>query len=106
MREDYKPTDEIKDSQYAIRTRQLVLERLPLFLHERTHAKAAVTYSWLKDSDHFQVTDVGKLTLTRTLQFGPQRIVKTQEASATAARKNTGPVQLWISGNNQLDLFE
>jgi Protein of unknown function (DUF3684) len=106
VREDYRPTDEIKDSRHAIHTRDLVLERLPLFLHERTHTKATVTYSWLKDSDHFQVTEVGKLTLTRTLQFGQLKIVKTQEASATAERKRMGAIRLWISGNNDLDIFE
>ncbi|KAF8523641.1 hypothetical protein JB92DRAFT_3140729 [Gautieria morchelliformis] len=106
VREEYKPTDIIRASQHAVKTRHLVLERLPLFLHERTPAQAAVSYSWLENSDNFVVTEVGKLVLTRTLQFGQTRIVKTQEASATAERKGKGPIRLWIAGNNQLDLFE
>lgn len=97
---------EIKDSQFAEQTRRLVLERLPLFLHERTLAKTAVTYAWLNDPDHFLVAEVEKLKLTRTLQFGQSKMVKSQEASATADRKGMGAVRLWICNYTQLDLFE
>ncbi|KAF8581823.1 hypothetical protein K439DRAFT_1513339 [Ramaria rubella] len=106
VREEYKPSVEIKGSMRASETRRLVLERLPLFLHERTHAKVAIPYSWLNKPENFLVTEVGKLTLTRTLQFGQIKMVKTQEASATAEQKEKGPVQLWIGGNSQVDLYE
>ena len=106
IREEYKPTDAITNSPFALETRSLVLERLSLFLDEQTQARAAVPYSWLANSDNFLVSEVGRLTLTRTLQFGQIRIVKTQEASATAERRGKGAVRLWISRSSQLDYFE
>ncbi|KAF8513724.1 hypothetical protein BU17DRAFT_95084 [Hysterangium stoloniferum] len=106
VHEEYKPSTEIKDSSRALEMRRLVLERLPLFLHERTHGKTTMTYSWLNTPGNFLVTEVGKLTLVRTLQFGKTKAVKTQEVSATAGRKGSGPVQMWIGGNSQVDLYE
>lgn len=106
IREEYKPTDVVKDSTQALETRRLVLERLSLFLDEQTQSRAAVSYSWLASSDNFLVTEVGRLTLTRTLQFGQVKMIKTQEASATAERKGKGAVRLWLSRSGALDFFE
>lgn len=84
----------------------LILERLPLFLHERMHSKPSVTYDWLSKDGNFVVIEVGKLTLTRTLQFGSTKMVRSQEAFATASRKVRGPVVMWIGANTQLDYYE
>ena len=47
VREDYKVSNEISDKKTASDVWTLVLERLPLFLHEHTHARTNVSLSWL-----------------------------------------------------------
>ncbi|GJJ14590.1 hypothetical protein Clacol_008856 [Clathrus columnatus] len=114
VKEEYRPSMEIRDSQRANEMRRLVLERLPLFLHERTpgygaQGKSAFSYSWLNTPGNFIVIEVGKLVLIRSLQFSGNRSVKQQEVSATASQtgsRGKGPVQMWIAGNSQVDLYE
>ena len=94
--------------------RALVLERLPLFLHEHTHARTNYSYSWLNNEKNFIVRAFSKLTVTRHLKFGAVRLSKDQDASA-AARKNgggfglgfgQGSIELWVAGNVQIDMYE
>lgn len=114
VKEEYRPSAEIKDSPRANEMRQLILERLPLFLHERTpghgtQGKSTVSYTWVNTPGNFMIAEVGKLLLVRTLQFAGSRAVKQQEISATASRtgvKGKGPIQMWIAGNSQVDLYE
>lgn len=106
VREEYKPSSEVRDSLNPIRLRKDILERLPLFLHERTHGKTKVTYEWLSAPGNFIVTEVGKLTLTRTLQFGQLKLEKSQDVYATATRKGKGPVTMWIGANTKIDHYE
>ncbi|KIJ33557.1 hypothetical protein M422DRAFT_783144 [Sphaerobolus stellatus SS14] len=106
VHEEYKPGIEVRDSSRANQIRTLVLERLPLFLHERTHSKPIVSYDWLNKDGNFIVTEVGKLTLTRTLQFGQHKISKSQEVFAMTTRKGKGPVTMWLGANTNADYYE
>ncbi|KAF7376003.1 hypothetical protein MSAN_00015000 [Mycena sanguinolenta] len=106
VKEEYKTSSQSKDQQTAIETRALILERLPLFLHEHTHARTRVTYNWLNQEAHFIVTCFGKLSVTKTLDFGDIRTSRTQEASAAAKRIGSGPINLWLAGNAQVDMYE
>ncbi|KAJ6558581.1 hypothetical protein DFH09DRAFT_1037162 [Mycena vulgaris] len=106
VKEEYKTSAEIKDSRTAAEIRALILERLPLFLHEHTHARTRVTFNWLNTEAHFIVTSFGKLSVTKTLVLGDLRKSRTQEASAVAKRIGAGPIQLWLAGNAQVDMYE
>ncbi|KAJ7188459.1 hypothetical protein C8R46DRAFT_1171527 [Mycena filopes] len=106
VKEEYKTGMEVKDSRAAAEIRTLILERLPLFLHEHTHAKTRVSYNWLNTDTHFVVTSFGKLSVTKTLLFGDLRKSRTQEASAVAKRVGSGPIQLWLAQNAQIDMYE
>ncbi|KAJ7129825.1 hypothetical protein C8R43DRAFT_1026002 [Mycena crocata] len=106
VKEEYKTSVEIKDSRTATEIRALILERLPLFLHEHTHARTRVTFNWLNTDAHFIVTSFGKLSVTKTLNFGDVRKSRTQEASAVAKRVGAGPIHLWLAGNAQVDMYE
>ncbi|CAE7228758.1 unnamed protein product [Rhizoctonia solani] len=82
-------------------TRTLVLERLPLFLHEHTHVKSRIKPEWLAQS-----VMVNKLQLTRHLSHG-RGFSATQEASAAAKRDGArGSVILWLAESSQTDLYE
>ncbi|KAJ7209538.1 hypothetical protein GGX14DRAFT_451864 [Mycena pura] len=106
VREEYKTSAELKDSRFAAEIRALIIERLPLFLHEHTHTRTRVTYNWLKTESHFIVTSFGKLSVTKTLTIGDLRKSKTQETSAVARRIGSGPIHLWLAGNTQVDMYE
>ncbi|KAI0371771.1 hypothetical protein BV20DRAFT_1016624 [Pilatotrama ljubarskyi] len=106
VREDYQTRGEIAGSRKAAETRALILERLPLFLHEHTHTKTCVSYSWLNNESNFVVKTFGKLTVTKTLQFGDKRVSKSQDASAVARRVGRGPIELWLAGYDQVDMYE
>ncbi|KAI0781217.1 hypothetical protein BD413DRAFT_667167 [Trametes elegans] len=106
LHEDYQVRGEVVRSRKAAETRALILERLPLFLHEHTHTKTCVSYSWLNNEKHFVVKTFGKLTVTKTLQFGEKRVSKSQDASAVARRLGRGPIELWLAGNDQVDMYE
>ncbi|EGO00977.1 hypothetical protein SERLA73DRAFT_87350 [Serpula lacrymans var. lacrymans S7.3] len=106
IREEYKTTSEIKNSKIATDVRSLILERLPLFLHEHTHTRTRISLGWLNNDKNFLVKIFGKLTVAKGLDFGEVRLTRTQDASAAAQRRGYGPIELWLSGNSQVDMYE
>lgn len=107
VKEEYQTSAEIKQSKTATEIRTLILERLPLFLHEHSHARTRVSYTWLTSQVNFVVKTFGKLSVKKSLMFGDLRLSRQQEASAVAIRAgNTGPIHLWIAGNAQIDMYE
>lgn len=106
VKEEYQRTSEFKHSAVAGDTRALILERLPLFLHEHTHARTRVPYSWLTSNVNFVVRTYGKLSVTKSLAFGSISRSQKQDASAVAHRTGQGPIELWIAGNSQVDMYE
>jgi hypothetical protein len=98
----------MKNSHVPIEIRSLILERLPLFLHEHTHSRTRVPYSWLNDSkqSNFVVKAFGKLSVTKSLSYGGVSLSRSQDASAAAKRAGHGPIQLWLAGNSQVDMYE
>ncbi|KAF7975917.1 hypothetical protein HWV62_8178 [Athelia sp. TMB] len=105
-REDYQTSKEIKPSPLAAHTRSLILERLPLFLHEHTHSRPKVSHSWLADPKNFIVREFGKLTVMKSLSQGNVQVQRSQDASAAARRVGYGPIELWLAGHSQVDMYE
>ncbi|KAF9051010.1 hypothetical protein BDZ89DRAFT_1098552 [Hymenopellis radicata] len=101
-----KFTTEVPNSKTAIETRHLVLERLPLFLHEHTHAKTKISFNWLNSKDHFVVKTFGKLTVTKSLTVGQTHLEHALEASAFSPPFDGHSVKLYLAGNSQLDMYE
>jgi hypothetical protein len=108
VKEKYLTSTEIKDSRKAIEIRNLILERLPLFLHEHTHGdKTRIKFEWLESEENFLVKSFGKVEVEKSLAYDEHRLNKTQEASAVATRLRTGgPLQLWLAGHSQVDMYE
>ncbi|KZO98233.1 hypothetical protein CALVIDRAFT_535334 [Calocera viscosa TUFC12733] len=109
--ESYKPQGLPEKSQFAAKTRDLILERLPLFLHEHlaseSRLKLVIKPNWLEDEGNFRVLSVRGLRLTRQLSWNNMRYDHTTEASAGGTRQGrTGPVTLWVSLSDSLDWFE
>ncbi|PCH38307.1 hypothetical protein WOLCODRAFT_96891 [Wolfiporia cocos MD-104 SS10] len=106
VREDHRTGVEMKISQRTSSIRTLILERLPLFLHERTHTRPKISYSQLNNEKNFIVRSFGKITIIKTLQFGNIRMTKSQDSSAVAKSSSRGPVELWLAANDQVDMYE
>ena len=106
VREEYQTTAEIRNSKAATEIRSLILERLPLFLHEHTHARTRVSFSWLSTNNNFVLKTFGKLSVVKTLKYGELNLSKKEEATAVARRVGSGAIQLWITGNAQIDMYE
>lgn len=110
VNERYKPQGEISQSKIATETRALILERLPLFLHEHrsAHSQPLIKADWLAQGENLQVKAVGRLRLEKSLHWANQNVTKTLEASAAAFRDKNGkgPILLYIAGSDDLDLYE
>ena len=106
VREDYRTAQEVYGHKTAQEIRSLILERLPLFLHEHTHATTRVSFTWLNNDRNFVVRTFGKITVTRSLNFAGAKSYKSLETSAIARRENKGAIQLWLAGNAQVDMYE
>ncbi|KAF8307878.1 hypothetical protein DL93DRAFT_2064506 [Clavulina sp. PMI_390] len=81
----------------AAQTRQLVIERLPLFLHDRVGKPTAFKFAWFKSDENFIVKSVKALTVQNVLKLGRQNITKNRRASAGAVWNGKGPVLLYIA---------
>ncbi|KAK0212970.1 hypothetical protein DFS33DRAFT_1285718 [Desarmillaria ectypa] len=99
----YKASAAVSNSKIAVETRNLILERLPLFLHEHTHSKIKFTLTWLTSPEHFVVQMFGKLSITKKLRFGdaPSRSL---DALAYAVHENNR-IMLFLAGNAQVDMY-
>ncbi|KAH0825764.1 hypothetical protein J3R83DRAFT_8923 [Lanmaoa asiatica] len=106
VREDYKVSNERSDTKAASDIRALVLERLPLFLHEHTHTRTRVSLSWLSGTHNFKVKVFAKLVVSKTLDIGNCKTTRTLDASAAAKRVGMGPIELWLSDSAQVDMYE
>jgi len=106
VREEYQTTAELQNSKTATEIRSLILERLPLFLHEHTHTRTRVSFSWLSADNNFVVKTFGKLSVVKALKYGELHVSKKQEVTAVTRRVASGPIQLWIAGNSQIDMYE
>ncbi|KIY74271.1 hypothetical protein CYLTODRAFT_416120 [Cylindrobasidium torrendii FP15055 ss-10] len=86
--------------------RRLILERLPIFLHEHTHTKPKITFNYLNNDKHFVVRTFGKLQMTKTFTIGATRIAHTEETTAFSPRVTGGVLSLFLAGNIPLDMYE
>jgi len=52
------------------------------------------------------VKTFGKLTVTKSLNFGDVRLSRGQDLSAAAKQLGNGPIELWLAGHPQVDMYE
>ena len=106
VREEYQGTKEAPGNKTAQEVRSRILRRLPLFLHGHTHVATRVTLTWLNNKGNFIVRTFEKITVTRSINFTGVKSSKSIEASAIARREGEGAIQLWLTDNAQVDMFE
>ena len=106
VKEYFRTSSEAPYSKIGAEVRHLILERLPLFLHEHPQSGIEVSLNWLSQGNNFVVRVFGKLLVTKSLHHGDIRDSRSHEASAVAKREGNGPIELWLAGNKQLNVYE
>jgi Protein of unknown function (DUF3684) len=106
VKEEYKTSGENPSSPIGAKTRHLILERLPLFLHEHPQSRTKITFGWLNQEKNFIVRVFGRLSITKSLNHGKIRCSESHEASAVANQDRKGPIELWLAENTQVDMYE
>ena len=90
----------------AQEVRSLILERLPLFLHEHPYMVPKVTWTWLNNERNFIVQTFRRVTVTRNIDFPGGKLSKSIEASAISRHGSEGEIQLWLACDMEVDTYE
>jgi hypothetical protein len=106
VKEHYRTSGEAPYSKIGAEVRHLIVERLPLFLHEYPQSGIEVSLSWLDKEKNFIVRVFRKLLVTKFLQHGDISDSGSHEASAVAKREGNGPIELWLAGNKEANMYE
>lgn len=117
VKEEYKEIGaEIKTDRAILQSdsmRKLILERLPLFLHDMraTNRTLVLTWEWLNKPDNLQVKLYSRIARHMTYQRGAVRKAESHEVSASAkhlpaSTLRTGPLALSLSDSTPLDMYE
>jgi len=89
----------------AQEVQSLILQRLPLFLHEHTKPTTQVSDMWINENN-FIVRMFGKVTVTRRLSFAGSQLSRSVEASAVARQGGRNVVELCLSCDIEVDMYE
>ncbi|KAF8629109.1 hypothetical protein AX17_005695 [Amanita inopinata Kibby_2008] len=106
VKEAYSKGAEVVSSPLSMKTRKLILERLPLLLHEHTTSHLKFSIQWLNSENNFVVKTFRGLQITKSFALGNVRLTQKQDASAVAHRSEAGPVSLWLSNTIEIDMYE
>lgn len=106
VQEKYLTTKEIHGHHLIQEVRSLILQRLPLFLHEHTKPTNQVSYAWLSDEKKFIIRTFEKITVTRNLSFAGTQVSKSVEASAITRKESGNLVELCLACNTPVDMYE
>jgi hypothetical protein len=105
VEEHYRTSGEVPYSKIGAETRHLILERLPLFLHEYPQSRTEVSLNWLNKEKNLIIKAFRKLLVTKSLHHGDICDSKSHEASAVAKREGNGPIELWLA-ENKVNMYE
>jgi hypothetical protein len=98
-------SNEIQDTKTCTEVRTLILQRLPLFLHEDTHTQLQVPVS-LSSTGNFKVKVCERLLVSKTLTIGNDQTMRNQDVWAATKCEEGGRIELWLSGNAEPDVYE
>jgi Protein of unknown function (DUF3684) len=105
VREDYRTSDELPNSKIGIEIRDLILERLPLFLHKQPK-RTKFSSDWMDDNKNFIVKVFENISVVKTLNHGNIRESSSYDTSVISKRDGTGPIELLLAEKKQLKMHE
>jgi hypothetical protein len=106
VRGDHKTSRELPDSKIAAEIRHRILDRLPLLLHEQSSSRIKLPSDWLNDKNNFIVKIFEKISVIKSLHHGDIHESTSYDTSAIAKREGSGPIELFVAGNEQLEMHE
>ena len=106
IREDYKTSCELPNSEIGAEIRHLILDRLPIFLHKQTPSRAKIEPGWLNNDKNLIVKVFEKVSVTKSLHHGDIHESTIYDTSVIAKREGSGPIELLVTGNKQFKMHE
>ncbi|PFH51991.1 hypothetical protein AMATHDRAFT_57645 [Amanita thiersii Skay4041] len=106
VKEVFSKGQEVVGSPISTRIKNLMLERLPLFLYEYPPQQTKFSLQWLKSEGNFVVKTFRELHIIKTLASSSRHLSHKQDASAVACRSGAGPIHIWLSNVSEVDLYE
>ena len=106
VREDYTTSGDLPNSKIGAEIRDLILERLPLFLYEQLPERIKLSYDWMSNKNNFIVEVFEKISVIKTLHHGDIHESSSYDATAISNREGRGPIKLLLAENNQLRMHE
>ena len=106
VREDYRTSRELANSKIGVRIRHLILDRLPLFLHKQSPLRTKLSPDWLNDGKNLIVKVFEKISVTRSLHHGDIHDSMSYDTAAIAKQEGSGPIELLLAGDEQLEMHE
>ena len=103
VREEYKCSNELNDPNESLSVKNLVLERLPIFLERCTNIQPKITFDSFRKN--FEVRVCGGLSISKTFTIG-EKITKSQDVWAATKHEEQGGIDLWVSKNAKRDMYE
>jgi hypothetical protein len=103
--EDYRTSRPLPDSKIAAEIRHLILDRLPLFLHEKS-SRTKLSSDWLNNENNFIVKAFEKISVIKSLHHGDFHESSSYDISVTAKREGSGPIELLLAENKQSEMHE
>jgi predicted AlkP superfamily pyrophosphatase or phosphodiesterase len=105
VREDYRTSRELPDSKIAAEIKHLILDRLPLFLYEIS-SRTKFSSDWPNNENNFIVKAFEKISVIRSLHHGDIHESSSYDISVTAKLEGSGPIELLLAENKQLEMHE
>ena len=106
MREDYRTSRELPDSEIAVEIRHLILDRLPLFLYKQSTSRTKLSSDWLNNKNNFIVKAFEKISVIKSLHHGDIHESTSYDTYAIAKQEGSGPIELLLAGEEQLEMHE
>ncbi|KAG6369267.1 hypothetical protein JVT61DRAFT_15512 [Boletus reticuloceps] len=104
IKEQYENPTEIEDHETSSAIKDLVLERLPIFLERCTDARPKIPFNSFRDKFTVRVCDT--LCISKTFTVG-KNTTKTQDVWAATRRDTQAGIELWVSRcHAQRDIYD
>jgi hypothetical protein len=106
VREDHRTSRELPDSKIGANIRHLILDRLPLFLHNQSPSRTKLTSDWMNNKENFIVKVFEKITVIKSLHHGDTHESSSYDTSVISKREGSGPIELLLAENMPLKVHE
>ena len=106
VKEDFRTSRELSNSKFAAKIRHLILDRFPLLVHNQPPSRIKLSFDWLNNKTNFIVKVFEKIIVTKSFHREDVHESLSYDTSAIAKREGSGPIELSLIGDEQLNMHE